>query len=72
MIGRNELVAVSVSKNTRRAYQSALSKFGTWLAGAPVTDGSRRLAELHEAGKSPQTCSQVVAAPGDWALALGP
>ena len=59
-----ELVEVSVSANTRRAYRSALNKFGDHLAGAPVTDEAIAdyLAALHEAGKSPQTCAQVVAA----------
>ena len=58
------LMDASVSENTRRAYRSALNKFGDHLAGAPVTDEAVAdyLAALHEAGKSPQTCSQVVAA----------
>ena len=59
-----ELIDGSVSENTRRAYRSALNKFGDHLAGAPVTDEAIAdyLADLHEAGKSPQTCNQVVAA----------
>ena len=58
------LMDASVSENTRRAYRSALNKFGDHLAGAPVTDEAIAdyLAALHEAGKSPQTCNQVVAA----------
>ena len=58
------LMDASVSENTRRAYRSALNKFGDWLSGAPVTDEAIAdyLAGLHEAGKSPQTCAQVVAA----------
>ncbi len=59
-----DLIDVSVSENTRRAYRYALKKFGDHLAGAPVTDQtiSEYLGQLHEAGKSPQTCTQVVAA----------
>ena len=58
------LMDASVSENTRRAYRSALKKFHDHLAGAPVTDEAIAdyLAGLHEAGKSPQTCAQVVAA----------
>ncbi len=53
-----DLIDVSVSENTRRAYQYALKKFGEWLSG-PVTDEAiaEYLGALHEAGKSPQTCN---------------
>ena len=59
-----DLVYHSVSENTRRAYRYALKKFRDWLCGPAVSDQtiSEYLAELHEAGKSPQTCNQVVAA----------
>ena len=60
-----DLVDASVSENTRRAYRSALKKFGDWLSdGAAVTDEAiaEYLGALHEAGRSPQTCNQVVAA----------
>ena len=59
-----DLVGVSVSENTRRAYRYALKKFDDWLCGGPVTDQtiSEYLGQLYEAGKAPQTCSQVVAA----------
>ena len=59
-----DLVDASVSENTLRAYRYALKKFRDWLCGPAVTDQtiSQYLAQLHEAGKSPQTCSQVVAA----------
>ena len=59
-----DLVGASVSQNTRRAYQYALRKFRDWLGGVAPTDEAlaEYLTALHEAGKSPQTCNQVVAA----------
>ena len=59
-----DLVMASVSENTRRAYQHALRRIDRHLAGHPLTDGllADYIAGLHAAGKSPATCSQVVAA----------
>ena len=59
-----ELVTASVSENTRRAYQHALSRIDKHLAGRQLTDGllADYIAGLHVSGKSPATCSQVIAA----------
>ena len=59
-----ELVTASVSENTRRAYRHALSRIDQHLAGGPLTDGllADYIAGLHVSGKSPATCSQVIAA----------
>lgn len=59
-----DLVLASVSENTRRAYQHALRRIAGHLGDLPLTDVSLAdyIAGLHLAGKSPATCSQVVAA----------
>ena len=64
-----ELMEASVSENTWRAYKHALKHFEEWvvregLDGAPVTDAviANYLVALHETGKAPATCGQIVAA----------
>ena len=53
-----------LSDNTKRAYETALKRFDDAVAGEPVSDEvvASYLAALFEAGKSPATCAQVVAA----------
>ena len=59
-----ELVAASVSANTRRAYEGAFLRLRDWLAGRPLDDATlaEYLAARFEAGHSPAVASQVVAA----------
>ena len=64
-----ELLEGSISPNTRRAYLSALGAFDDWLDTRFSSEAALRdatvaeyLTKLHEAGKSPATCAQVVAA----------
>lgn len=59
-----ELVAASISENTRRTYAGALDRLDETLAGRPLADASlaEYLAGLHEAGKSPAVAGIVVAA----------
>ena len=64
-----DLIQASVSENTRRAYEFALSRFDTWFdahpsGGGEITDAllAEYLTTLYEAGKAPVTCAQVVAA----------
>ena len=64
-----DLMHASIAPNTRRAYEYALSRFDQWLDGHPlggdlVTDAilAEYLTILFQAGKSPSTCQQVVAA----------
>ena len=59
-----DLIDASVSKNTLDAYTRALKQLEQWLDGKPVTDSAIAvyLVHLHEAGKAPATCGQVVAA----------
>ena len=59
-----ELVAASVSANTRRAYEGAFLRLRDWLAGRPLDDATlaEYLAARFEAGHSPAVASQVVTA----------
>ena len=59
-----QLAGASISTNTRRAYRTALARLDTWLAGRALDDSSLAayLADLHDAGRSPATAAQVVAA----------
>ena len=64
-----DLIDASISDNTRRAYEHALRHFREWIArerldGASVTDAviANYLVALHESGKAPATCGQIVAA----------
>ena len=59
-----ELVAASVSPATRRAYQGQVRRLYAWLDGRCLTDETlaEYLAHLHNAGNSPASCSQVLAA----------
>lgn len=59
-----QLIKASIAPNTLRAYQHALAKFQTFLDGRNLTDATLAayITELHTAGKSPATISQVVAA----------
>ena len=58
-----QLVAASVSANTRRAYASHLRRLDQWLANRPLTDRllSEYIAGLFGEGKSSATCAGVVA-----------
>ena len=58
------LIKVSIAENTLKAYQHALQSLTSWLAGRILSDAllSTYITELHRAGKSPATISQVVAA----------
>ena len=59
-----ELAAASVSANTRRAYEGALDRLRDWLDGRTLDDATlaEYLADRFEAGHSPATAGQVVAA----------
>ena len=59
-----ELVAASVSPATRRAYQGQVRRLYAWLDDRCLTDETLAgyLAHLHDAGNSPASCSQVLAA----------
>ena len=59
-----DLVAASISENTRIAYTGALRRLDQALAGEPLTEAAlaEHLADLHDAGASPATAGQVVAA----------
>ena len=60
------LIAASISENTKRAYQRALRGLEMWLGERNTSLEDRTLAayltELYEAGKSPSTLGQIVAA----------
>ena len=58
------LIKVSIAENTLKAYQRALQSLETWLSGRTVSDAlfANYLTGLHEAGKSPATIGQAVAA----------
>ena len=60
----SDLAAASVATATLRVYWSAIVKLRKWLDGQPLSDGAlaEYLAELHAAGHSPATASQIVAA----------
>ena len=58
------LIASSVSKNTLRVYHRCLDALSVWLGNRTLDDAvlADYLSHLYEAGKSPSTISQVVAA----------
>ncbi len=58
------LASASISAATRRAYAGALARVDAWLTGRPLNDAtlSVYLAERFDAGASPATAGQVVAA----------
>ena len=58
------LIKASVAENTRKAYQHALQRLTTWLSGRTLSDTllANYITQLHEAGKSPATIGQTVAA----------
>ena len=58
------LMAASLSQNTLRAYHGCLERLTDYLNGKDLSDASLAayLTELHDAGKSPATIEQVVAA----------
>ena len=62
--GTRELISASVSDNTLRAYHRCLDALSIWLGDRTLEDASLAdyLSSLFDAGKSPATCSQVVAA----------
>ena len=58
------LIKASIAENTLKAYQRALQGLEMWLSGRTLSDAllASYLTSLHEAGKSPATIGQVVAA----------
>ena len=62
--GTRELIASSVSDNTLRAYHRCLDALSVWLGSRTLEDATLAdyLSSLFDAGKSPSTISQVVAA----------
>ena len=60
----SDLAEASVAAATRRAYWNAIVKLRKWLDGQPLSDCAlaEYLTELHAAGHSPATASQIVAA----------
>ena len=58
------LIKASIAENTLKAYQRALQSLETWLLGRTLSDAllANYITILHEAGKSPATIGQVVAA----------
>ena len=58
------LIQASISKNTLKAYQRALQSLTIWLSGRTLSDAllADYITGLHEAGKSPSTIGQIVAA----------
>ena len=58
------LIKASIAENTLKAYQRALQSLTTWLSGRTLSDAllANYITQLHEAGKSPATIGQVVAA----------
>ena len=63
-ITAHQLASASVSRSTLRAYQGAARRLNRWLDGRSLTDKmlAEYLAEMHDSGNSPASCSQVVAA----------
>ncbi len=67
-----DYAAAGVAENTRRAYWNQADRFAEWAAGrsleplAALTDAglAAYLSERADAGASPATLSQAVAAPG--------
>ena len=58
------LIKASIAENTQKAYQRALQSLETWLSGRTLSDAllANYITSLHEAGKSPATIGQAVAA----------
>ena len=58
------LIKASIAENTQKAYQRALQSLETWLLGRTLSDAllANYITQLHEAGKSPATIGQAVAA----------
>ena len=58
------LIKASIAENTQKAYQRALHGLETWLLGRTLSDPllASYVTILHDAGKSPATIGQVVAA----------
>ena len=58
------LIRASIAENTQKAYQRALQSLTNWLSGRTLSDTllANYITALHEAGKSPATIGQVVAA----------
>ena len=58
------LIKASIAENTQKAYQRALQSLETWLSGRTLFDAllANYITGLHEAGKSPATIGQAVAA----------
>ena len=58
------LIKASIAENTLKAYQLALQSLTVWLSGRVLSDAllANYITALHEAGKSPATIGQVVAA----------
>ena len=58
------LIKASIAENTQKAYQRALQSLETWLSGRTLSDAllANYITGLHEAGKSPATIGQAVAA----------
>ena len=58
------LIKASIAENTLKAYQRALQSLTVWLSGQTLSDAllANYITVLHEAGKSPATIGQAVAA----------
>ena len=58
------LIKASIAENTLKAYQRALQSLTNWLSGRTLSDAllANYITQLHEAGKSPATIGQAVAA----------
>ena len=58
------LIKASIAENTQKAYQRALQSLTNWLSGRTLSDAllANYITGLHEAGKSPATIGQAVAA----------
>ena len=58
------LIKASIAENTLKAYQRALNDLTNWLSGRTLSDAllANYITGLHEAGKSPATIGQAVAA----------
>ena len=58
------LIKASLSENMLKAYQRALQSLTNWLSGQTLSDAllANYITEMHNAGKSPATIAQAVAA----------
>ena len=58
------LIKASIAENTLKAYQRALQSLTTWLSGRTLSNAllANYITGLHEAGKSPATIGQAIAA----------